>query len=529
MRLNSNYLLVLLYSIFPFASFYGINVNLGVEPVPILIMAVAYASIVLTFYAVVVKITGPSRQPFVTGVFLCAAVLFFSFDLWQKFLAEQHLNVSISLSLALVAIPIIVFCGLVCRKKSGRKFFLVMVCVSLLFPIWQLASVLVNSSNLMTKSTTNIPLGHKANATGVNVVYSEKLPSVFYIIIDAYVRSDVLTPMTGFDYSSFNEAIEKRGFRFAKRSKSNFISTDFSVSSILSQDYPYAALGGNIVTYDDALNVLRGHNATVSAFHQMNYAFLFAAPRWCYGYEDRCISNDYWAPREVWRLLQKTPLPLILNRVAPHFLQLIASFGHTTIPSLQQVIPEITNQRVFLLAHSLVLHWPAYNADCSPRKDILEQDQVAMLDIFRFNAVDSRPYRETLTCIHKQIIDLSDAIIAHDPNAIIVFASDHGTHFSPWPPFGQRVSDIAIAERTANLFLARFPERCAKYFRDDLTAVNHFRFILGCVMDRAPEYLEDKFFVASGRISKDVTFEEYDKEYVRSGLAKIYDKQLQVK
>jgi hypothetical protein len=62
-------------------------------------------------------------------------------------------------------------------------------------------------------------------------------PDIYYIILDAYGRSDMLQTIHGFDNSQFIEALESRGFAVASQSKSNYPRTLLSLSSSLNMQY----------------------------------------------------------------------------------------------------------------------------------------------------------------------------------------------------------------------------------------------------------------------------------------------------
>lgn len=62
-------------------------------------------------------------------------------------------------------------------------------------------------------------------------------PDIYYIILDAYGRTDVLKDHLGFDNSAFIAALRERGFYVANCSQSNYAHTEYSLSSSLNYDY----------------------------------------------------------------------------------------------------------------------------------------------------------------------------------------------------------------------------------------------------------------------------------------------------
>jgi hypothetical protein len=60
---------------------------------------------------------------------------------------------------------------------------------------------------------------------------------IFYIILDAYGRQDVLLDLYAYDNTPFLAALEARGFEIGERSTSNYIQTALSLASSLNVDY----------------------------------------------------------------------------------------------------------------------------------------------------------------------------------------------------------------------------------------------------------------------------------------------------
>lgn len=66
---------------------------------------------------------------------------------------------------------------------------------------------------------------------------NSQLRDVYYIILDAYGRSDVLLNTLGYDNSDFLRKLEDMGFYVAECAQSNYAKTDLSLSSSLNLDY----------------------------------------------------------------------------------------------------------------------------------------------------------------------------------------------------------------------------------------------------------------------------------------------------
>ena len=77
------------------------------------------------------------------------------------------------------------------------------------------------------------------------------LPDIYFIVMDAYERDDVLRQMHGSDITPFLESLERRGFYIPRGAMSNYRHTELSLSSILNMDYVQSLLEEN-TTEDEA-------------------------------------------------------------------------------------------------------------------------------------------------------------------------------------------------------------------------------------------------------------------------------------
>ena len=66
-------------------------------------------------------------------------------------------------------------------------------------------------------------------------------PDIYYLVLDAYGREDVMRAYLGLDNSGFLGELRRRGFYVADSSRSNYLSTYLSLGSSLNMDY-HAAL-----------------------------------------------------------------------------------------------------------------------------------------------------------------------------------------------------------------------------------------------------------------------------------------------
>lgn len=65
----------------------------------------------------------------------------------------------------------------------------------------------------------------------------EKKPDIYYIILDAYARSDILQQYYQYDNSGFNTYLTEKGFIIPQKIHSNYPMTTLSLTSTLNMDY----------------------------------------------------------------------------------------------------------------------------------------------------------------------------------------------------------------------------------------------------------------------------------------------------
>ena len=141
----------------------------------------------------------------------------------------------------------------------------------LIMPVAQLVFYEVRTTNIKTPE----PVESQGQGTlsQVQKPSSTPLRDVYYIILDAYGRSDILSKSLGYDNSSFLHKLEDMGFYVATCAQSNYSKTDLSLSSTLNMEY--------LTTLDPALtpdntdrlplwNLVKG-NQVKRTFHQIGY------------------------------------------------------------------------------------------------------------------------------------------------------------------------------------------------------------------------------------------------------------------
>ncbi len=127
--------------------------------------------------------------------------------------------------------------------KTTQLLNLVAV-VLLSFPLTTIVSTLVGSRRDLTPEREALARlrGQMEAEASMGAAADSQLPDVYYIIFDGYERADLLEELYGYDNSPFLGALEERGFYVASSSRSNYLSTNYSLNTSLNlvyfQDFP---------------------------------------------------------------------------------------------------------------------------------------------------------------------------------------------------------------------------------------------------------------------------------------------------
>src|SRR5262249_35371283 len=101
-------------------------------------------------------------------------------------------------------------------------------------------------------------------------------PDIYYIILDAYGRSDSLKAFYGYDNTPFLHALEQRGFYVPRHSRANYAQTGYCLPTSLNMNY----LDSLLQTHgpkDDLFEALRrmiDENAVADYLRPLGYHYI---------------------------------------------------------------------------------------------------------------------------------------------------------------------------------------------------------------------------------------------------------------
>jgi len=323
-------------------------------------------------------------------------------------------------------------------------------------------------------------------------------PNIYYIVLDAYTRADVLKEIYFFDNSPFLSALETRGFVVAGRSYANYNLTHQSLASslnfilldTLAKDAGFASSDREplyaMIRANRAMAFLKDKGyrlITVSSsigptdFRSVDRYFGFAAS-----------DSEF---RTV--LLQTTPLQLL---VRPG--ETAASFDahRRRVLNAFRALEESAHEKgpFFMFAHIMAPHPPfVFGPDGEP----IEPGYLfSMVDADRLHGGGEKDrsdyivrYRDQLKYLNKMILAAVDAILSNSVEPpVIVLQGDHGSR--AYTDF-DRPEASYFKENLAILNAYCLPGLGGESVYPEISPVNTFRLIfrhyLGAELEPVPD------------------------------------------
>jgi hypothetical protein len=256
---------------------------------------------------------------------------------------------------------------------------------------------------------------------------SETPPDIYYIILDAYNRADVLRDIYGFDNSPFLEFLRQKGFYVASRSTSNYAHTLVSIASSLNYEYinSLSDIVGETSKNRRPLKRMIEDNRIYRFLRRYNYKFIVFASGSETTEHNRYADIVLKPPRDITEfertLLYNTPFPAIQDYLVRHNVFDEETLGVWYFNEWRQKILFIleglknlpqTNSPRFVFAHILDPHPPfVFNREggSAIKKDTKEA------------------YVDEVIFLNKEIKDVIKEILSEaDHEPIIILQGDHG-------------------------------------------------------------------------------------------------------
>ena len=359
------------------------------------------------------------------------------------------------------------------KHHKVTEYLNVVSVVLIAFPIIGLASYKMSSEGYKL-FPSNQP---KQVAIADNFNYAGPKPDIYYIILDAYMRDDVMNEFWGFNNSEFINSLESRGFYVVPKSRSNYQQTIFSLASSLNMEYLPTDLGVDSPYQFNKIHLIETieKNRVVNFLKSLGYLYVHlsdnAAETKMNGQADIVITNRKYTSFFSQYLLSKTILKknkfFSLNPVQDKRDNIIYGFNEL------EEIPK-KNIPTFTFAHFLMPHSPQ------------AFDENGGIPIQSTPAAEK--YFNEVLYANKKINQLVDYILANSEKPpIILIQGDHGALAQA----AKIPNTTQIKKSYSNLSAYYLPGTGKDKLYESITPANSFRLIFDHYFGTQLGLLED--------------------------------------
>ena len=317
------------------------------------------------------------------------------------------------------------------------------------------------------------------------IVEKTDRPDIYYIILDAYGRADVLRDLLGYDNSDFLNSLRQRGFYIADCSQSNYAYTEFSLTSSLNYDYL-----DHLDVYNSRSEriALLKHSAIRSFLDANGYEIVAFPTGWAFTeWKDADLYADYEQPVTSLTEFESLILDTTVFRVASDLRSSSQSdASHKDLRRLRvfslldniKRLPE-RDGNLFVFAHLVVPHLP-YTFGPNGEVPAFQGKNATYDEI-------AAAYVDQVRFVNKEILNVIDTLIKNSTvPPVIIIQGDHG----PLPDLAKEGS-----ERMPILNAYSLPGvDMDTILYPSISPVNSFRVVLNSYFGQNLPLLEDQSY-----------------------------------
>lgn len=321
-------------------------------------------------------------------------------------------------------------------------------------------------------------------------------PDIYYIIMDEYVRQDVLQAVYGYDNSPFLNALRARKFFVADSSHSNYGVTGLSMVSALNMGY-----------VEDVSHISSGHQIRRLYYEKIpNSALLQTLRAW--GYKIASVSTGIWftkIPQADYVLASPSGdfQHEIIRTSLVRGLNDVINFVFKRNPFYDELLTRGQRQKIlygfeqlsksvdlpgpkFVLAHFISPH-PPFVFGANGETVLIN----SKLNIFAdgenlINGTDGmtveefkKGYRDQVAYVNGQLLQMIDHLLQQPKQPVIIIQGDHGTRLLRSPSYSAAtITKEELFERMSILNAYYFPDQTYDALQANMTPVNSFRVVL---------------------------------------------------
>lgn len=476
------------FALYPILFLYEHNkfeVSFSVTLVPLL---VTLAGVMLLFFMFKLLLNNTPRAALLVSILL---VLFFSYGhVLAKISGFSVGSVILGRDRNLIVIYgmlfILSFIGL--KKKKGdfltaSKYLNIVSSILVIFIVANIVIYSITREKISNANNTELPKAVK------NPVLR---PDIYYFILDAYSRADVLKELYDFDNSEFITYLENKGFYVASKSRSNYAYTILSLASSLNMkkiNYLSDLLGKDSMDFTIP-NEMIANNRVINFLKSKGYKYIHFSSG--IGATEKNVNADINVNK--WNILNSFMDQLIsttmIQPIIVYFYGPDYKIRNTILHNFEEFgkIIDLEGPK-FTFFHVLSPHVPPYafdkNGDLPKARFTANQGRIAY----------RKQYIDQLIFINKKMKSLIDLIFENSKDPpVILLQSDHGGDMlKEW----DNPSDLFLKERMSILNAYYLPHGGHKKLYETISPVNSFRIIFNHYLGTDLDLLPDESFFSN--------------------------------
>ncbi len=445
-------------------------------------------------------------------------ILFFSFGHIANGLGEWAGKNNISFGVHLLGwlwlVVFLVILFMIIRSQLPERFTQFLNIVTASFLAFTLATfgVTVISINRYEQSDEILPQmrDEAGSERSVYDLSQDQMPDIYYIILDSYARADKLKTHYDYDNDGFIEALEERGFYILTSSRSNYLTTNYSLNTSLNMiyfhDYPkslFIKSKNNLLT-NHVNDFLRERGYKVVVF-QSGTGDTDTQHRDIYVSSPMIDNNDKPAINSFEQLLIKTTLGVLITgqasangnaeRAGNVYFDTInreLDIRRERVNYAFARLPDFASQEgnYFLFAHVYSPHFPFLFGPDGESLAYHGNTKLFWYEPEPENYIEG--YTSQITYLNRLILSTVDRILAESKRpVVIILQSDHGDgRYIDWDEPTTEGVDI----RSAILNAIYFSDGSYQALYPTMTPVNTFRVVFNHWFGTSYPLLPDKVY-----------------------------------
>lgn len=333
-------------------------------------------------------------------------------------------------------------------------------------------------------------------------------PNIYYIILDAYARSDVLKELYDYDNSDMIKQLKDLGFFVAEDCYANYCQTALSLASSMNLDYHNDLVKqyGTDIRFMHPLKEKINNGVVINHLKQYNYkiaSFQSSSYEWSkLDHADEMfympgigmnMLHDHIINMTIFPLLLKDKFFPINSKLKMHRKRILFT--------MQKVENRASIQGpYFNFVHILCPHRPfVFDRDGNFRNPGMNYEGLLTGAINIRNPKEYREnYKEQVCYLSKRIVQMVKRILENSEKPpIIILQSDHGpsAEMDNFEPVQTNTSNFK--ERMAILNAYYFPDKNFSQLYSDISPVNTFCVVLNQYFDTDFELKNDSSYFSN--------------------------------